>query len=527
MPNTVAANRAKTCAALALIAIVNNIIIWLACARPFALTAYADRPLYDLFRHSADAPQTPHWMLAVFVSLTILYLLAWRLAQRAGGRAVWAIVLGSAGVSAALCMGIFPVGAADIFDYIVHGRILLFGGNPFIHTGLNLVNDPFVLYMGWPDLVCTYGPIWAFLGGLAARLAGSGVIANVIAFKLLVGLFFCASLALIAGVLRRVAPTQALAGVLALAWNPLALYETFGNGHNDIVMLFWILAAVWLILRRRYTLTILALLAGALVKYIPLLLVPAAALIALRDLPTWRARLRFIGVTALAALALVGFAYAPLWAGPDSLTILQRDNLFTASLPTALWAALQPAWTEEAAGALVGRAALLATGLFSLWQAYCAWRDRSWQSLPRAGFWIMQFYLLFACLWFQEWYTLWPAALAALLADDALLFLATALNVTGYLKAYLFGPLWLWARPQPTQLWWELRLGPASFALAWTTLALHALQRALATLGTRAPAWDIPATANFAASPGSVGLGTVMTYMVPLTPAPATSHRKG
>ena len=84
-------------------------------------------------------------------------------------------------------------------------------------------------------------------------------------------------------------PPRALAGTLLLAWNPLILYETLGQGHNDVAMLFWVLACAWCLARRRYTLAVLALVAGALFKFVPLLLLPAAGLIALALVVTlWR-----------------------------------------------------------------------------------------------------------------------------------------------------------------------------------------------------------------------------------------------
>jgi hypothetical protein len=85
----------------------------------------------------------------------------------------------------------------------------------------------------------------------------------------------------------------------------MILYETLANGHNEVAIAFCILLAAWALQRHRYKPAILALLAGTLLKFIPALLLSAAGLIALRDLPrfarppaipghdgrTWRAAL--------------------------------------------------------------------------------------------------------------------------------------------------------------------------------------------------------------------------------------------
>jgi hypothetical protein len=62
------------------------------------------------------------------------------------------------------------------------------------------------------------------LAGIAARLVGDGVLANVLAFKLLGGFFWADSVGLVALILRQVAPQPVLAGVILLAWNPVILY---------------------------------------------------------------------------------------------------------------------------------------------------------------------------------------------------------------------------------------------------------------------------------------------------------------
>ena len=117
-----------------------------------------------------------------------------------------------------------------------------------------------------------------------------------------------------------------------LAWNPVVLYVTLGNGHNDVTIVFCMLAAVWALIHRHYTLTILALVIGALFKFIPVLL-PAAGLIALRNLSNLRARLHFLVVTTLSTLALIALAYGPFWYGIGTLDLGWRVRLFTASLP--------------------------------------------------------------------------------------------------------------------------------------------------------------------------------------------------
>jgi len=464
----------RALAALAVIAGFSGLIALLACSRPYNLLEFYDHPLYDLLRHSRTVPNARWSLLAAFLAWGCAYLAGWRVAHQAHGRPAWIIVIGGALLSATILAFMFPIGAADLFDYIMHGRIAgVHGVNPFFNTGREFPDDPFFAYMAWHDSPSTYGPLWVLASAAAARLAGDSIIANVLVFKLLIGIFFFGSIGLVAATLRKVAPERALKGVLVLAWNPVVLYETFGNGHNDMLMVFFVLAAVWLLTRRRYTLAILALAAGALIKYIPLLLIPVAGLLALRDLPDMRARLRFVLITVYATIALCVLAYYPFWKGPETLTITTRQGLLTTSLPAALWAWLEPGWGDRYARVFAGRSAVVITGLFVVWQSFRAWRDRSWASFPCAAFWILTLYLLFTCLWFQEWYTIWPVALAAILPADGTVLLATMLNLGGLTRPYVFGPMWLWRNPLPSGRWRELRLGPTVLALPWLSLLVY------------------------------------------------------
>ena len=58
-------------------------------------------------------------------------------------------------------------------------------------------------------------------------------------------LAYLGSATLIYLILKQRQPRWAVAGTIAFAWNPLVLLAVAQNGHNDIVMIFFLLAAVW------------------------------------------------------------------------------------------------------------------------------------------------------------------------------------------------------------------------------------------------------------------------------------------
>lgn len=447
---------------------LSALIYLLIFVRSLNLIDLRDQPLLDLLQVSISDPLIVWKVGTAFVSLGLLYWLAWRAALRARGRAAWVIAIGGALLFGALLLFVFPYDAADAFDNILRGRITsVYGFNPFQDTPDHFSTDPFYPYAAWRHTTSIYGPAWEILAGFTARLAGDDVVVNVLAFKLVLGAFLAGSVALVAASLRRIAPERALAGVVFLAWNPLILHEVIGNGHNDIAMIFWVVLSVWGLTNRRYTLVILALVMGALFKYVPTLMLPAAGLIALRDLATTHDRRRFLVSTIVGASALIGLAYAPFWYGIDTLNFDLRAMLFSASLPAALHAGLQPMLSAEAAAQVVNWLAGALTASFALWQAFRARQDHSALSFARSVVYVLLFGLMFTTPWFQHWYAVWLVPLAALLPPDRSVRLASIFSAAAWAKFFVITPVLLWVLhvsiADSLQLWY----GPLVMALPW------------------------------------------------------------
>ncbi len=457
---------------LAATAALSAVIDARALTKPINLIDYGSHPLFDLHRYAIIDPAILLKLVITFIVLGGLYWLGWRAALRARDRRAWLIVIGGALLLGAALLLMYPYDAADIFDNILHGRMIsLYGANPFYDIPAQFQGDPFYRYVAWDYVVSAYGPWWESLAGFITHLVGDGLLANVIAFKLVLGAFWAGSAVLVALIMRRVAPDRTLAAVVLFAWNPIGLYETIGQGHNDIALVFWMLLATWLLIERRYTSTIMALIAGALFKYIPLLLIPAALLIAWRDLTHLLARLKFSALTLLMCAVLVVVAYAPFWRGIDTLSIERRAHLFTTSLPAAVYVSLLPTLSAEKAGNEVAVIAAGLTALFALGQGLRARRDRSALSFARSAFYILMFYLLITCLWFQQWYALWVLGFAAVLSPGHAARLGALLSYTAQTKPLIFAPLFLWVQPFPPVGMRETRLGPLVMSLAWAYVA--------------------------------------------------------
>ena len=451
------------------------LVYWVGLIAPYNLFALKLKPLQDIAKLTRGQPLGQAGFVLTFAALSGLYYLQWRNCRPADPapderhkRAMWLALLTGLVVVNLSMLWLYPVGAADIFDNIMRGRIAaVYGGNPFYKIPSDYARDSFYRYIAWRYSPSAYGPLWELLAAGTSRLARDNLFANVLGFKLLGLLFYSGCIALVAGILNRRAPERALQGVCLFAWNPLVIYETAGNGHNDIVMVFFILLSLYALLSRRFTWAALALTAGALVKFIPILLLPVALVAGLRAQSTRQARWRFLPGALLACLVLVIAAYAPFWRGGDPLSIRRRETLFTASLPALVQAQLEKPLGQQASQQLAARAALLLTGCAVAAQTWRAWRKTDWLAPARAWARILLFYLLFTCLWFQSWYTLWPLALAAILPEGALSRTIVLLSYSAIWKTITFD-FFLFRKDKPLpRLQREAILGPVTLGLTW------------------------------------------------------------
>ena len=475
------------------------LVYWIGLILPYNLFALRFKPLLDIAKLTRDKPVAQAGFVLTFAALSGLYYLAWRTCRPASAgpeathslppqspRAMWAVLVVSLLAIHLSMLWLYPIDAADLFDNISRGRITAqHGGNPFYDTPRDYAQDPFRGYVAWPGTTSAYGPLWELLAAGTSRMVGDDKLANALGFKLLGLLFYGGCVALIAGILNRHAPERALQGVCLFAWNPLVIYETAGNGHNDIVMVFFILLGVWALLRGHFTSAALALVAGALIKFIPILLLPVALAAGLRTFPTRRRRIYFLLITFLACTILITASFAPFWRGGDILGLQRRAGLFTTSLPAVVQAQLEASLGVGASRRMVARVAALLMGAVVLLQTWRTWRRPGGLSPVRASAHILLFYLLFTCLWFQQWYALWPLALAAILPEGATARLAVLLSYAALWKTIIFDSFLYRGGSLPPRVWRESLLGPATLGLAW----LYAAYVRIANSRWRVASW--------------------------------------
>jgi hypothetical protein len=215
--------------------------------------------------------------------------------------------------------------------------------------------------------------------------------------------------------------------------------------------------------------------AGALTKFVPVLLIPIAAAGIWRD----RARLRrggegraignrealgTLAISGLASVALAVALYAPFWQGWESIGALGRQSLFTASIPKVVldMLVLDHGFDRPTAESLVRNGALSLVALVTLWAAWRIFRGRNATTHAErtrlvertlGSFYEVIFvYLAFATLWFQPWYLMWLVALTAPLARYANANRTLLFCIGGVANYFVWDFIWLWNRASSRQI---------------------------------------------------------------------------
>ncbi|MBV9711889.1 MAG: hypothetical protein JO011_13375 [Ktedonobacteraceae bacterium] len=138
----------------------------------------------------------------------------------------------------------------DVFTYIFSGRILtIYGADPLNTAPVRYPADP---YLAWvlsgrntPNI---YGPLWISVTALLAGISNVPVF-SLLLFKGFALLTHLSNCVLIWGILNEIAPSRRVLGTLLYAWNPLAVIELAGSGHNEGFLLVLLLLATWLYIR--------------------------------------------------------------------------------------------------------------------------------------------------------------------------------------------------------------------------------------------------------------------------------------
>jgi hypothetical protein len=449
--------------------LVSTLIYWVVFVHPFPLVRYYDTiPSVDYAKLTQHSPAGVVSFVAGISVLFAIYVLLLRyLAGRPAAegsdtserRRLWLMLFSGVGVICTLLMLAYPTAAIDVLIYAVRTRgWALYDMNPLATAPQNLPGDVWVgLAAEWADAPSPYGPLWEGISRAAFYLAGGRFLEHVLLLKAIAAGAHIASAALVALILKNLKPQQAMLGTTAFALNPLLLLESAGNGHNDILVVLFMLLAVWLSLPpqgrtppiRSQWLVLPALATAALVKITPVLVLPFFALFLLHQCQTRGKQLVLLGVNAGLAAAVGIGGMLTLWPGWDVWAVRDLGSGAGRS-PFALLVLLLRPWFGTNAAFDLTRYLLMGTFmLIYVWLLITASRGPKTPFhlliLPSAA--AMFWYIVLPNQQYHAWYLLWPFAFAVLLIPHPLFDRLAILGLTSWLAIPLYETLRVW--------WWD------------------------------------------------------------------------
>lgn len=234
-------------------------------------------------------------------------------------------------LSAMLRMAFFTYPASsDVYRYIWEGYILNNGFNPYLVAPENPVLKPYIneiwQHISHKNLTACYPPFAMLIFRGAAAVSPT-----IPCFKGLVLLFDSASIWLLVLLIRsRKLPPNRLA---LYALNPLVLVYIAGEGHLDVIQVFFILLCLHLFDRNKPAFAFFSLGCGAMVKYFAVLVAPF-----LVTSKNWKKTVYLVVTPAI--------CYLPFWStGTDlfsSLVLLGTVNSYNDSIAVILRSLLGP-----------------------------------------------------------------------------------------------------------------------------------------------------------------------------------------
>jgi len=324
------------------------------------------------------------------------------------------IILTSLASLSLLLVFVFPIGASDIFLYLIQARTFaLHGLSPYVATYSQLTNDvfyPFLKDNHWANYTSSYGPLLTLITGGLSLIFKANFLASILLFKTFFAALHLANTWLVDKTLgRRFA--------WLYAFNPLILFEFLINGHNEVLMIFFCLLSFYFLWRKTSNLknswlSIFFLTLGILLKFVPLMLLPIWGLALLWRIKDKVKKILFIGLSIPLIIGTGWLVYLPFWQGLSTITkpILNQMHFFNYLLTSPLIVFIYKILTAIKMDSpwnvaiLTSRALFLCFLLFIIIKIIREWREKNVKRLLSYGTLIMLAFYASFFSWLMPWY---------------------------------------------------------------------------------------------------------------------------
>jgi len=300
----------------------------------------------------------------------------------------------------------------DVYRFIWDGRLLVNGHNPFdflpsyyIENNISIpgIDEALFYKLNSPEYFTIYPPVAQGVFALACRLFPNSIIGSAITMKVFLFLCEIGSLFFIKKLLTNFRlPAK---NILLYALNPLIIIELCGNLHFEAAMIFFLLGAVFFLVKNKLTLSAFSIALSVASKLLPLMFLPF-----LIKRLGWKKSIQYFTIVGFVIVLL----FVPLLSGAffnnfgASLDLYFQKFEFNASIYYAIrWVGYQVVgynWIQSAGPAL---AVIVLLGILTV--AFLE-KNITWKNIFEKMLFAICLYLAFATI-VHPWYVSLPIAL--------------------------------------------------------------------------------------------------------------------
>jgi hypothetical protein len=425
---------------LFLLGTISELIYILYLLHSFPLLRYFQNFQTDLGGITGYSQTAFLTFILVFSFLFVTFGLAWWEAHSYQDRVSLWIILSFGSIFSLTTVFVYPITALDLFFYIARSLILVqYHINPMVTPPAQFMHDPLIKQMAILviHLPSPYGPLAQIVQALPLLIAGRNVLAALLTFKLLFSAIIIISAFFVYKILLQIAPKFALPGALALAWNPFILLEYSANSHNDIVMMLFVILAVFALVKERYAWAMTLITASSLIKFATLVVIPLFFIYSFMQQPTKKTRVTYTIKAMIVFSSVIIDSFVLFWNGPQTLqrSLTQAQGyLYSFSIFIVDFLSGKLTYNQ---GRLLGWVLFGICFLPALWLS-----SRGISNLLKGCFITMFTLLAFGSSFLQPWYFVWPFVFALFIPSVSVsltcFLLVYAATMAELVHAYIF-----------------------------------------------------------------------------------------
>lgn len=157
----------------------------------------------------------------------------------------------------------------DIFNYLLTSKVTFFyQENPYIIPPIEFIDEPWNVFTHAANKTALYGPVWIVITAIPFILGKGNFLLALFLMKILITVFYFFMIFLLWKL------TKNIFSLVLFSFNPLVIIETLIGAHNDVVMMFFALLALYFLSKKKHLFSALFFLFSVLIKFATIILLP-------------------------------------------------------------------------------------------------------------------------------------------------------------------------------------------------------------------------------------------------------------